>query len=150
MPFLVLQDRLRRSLHLPETLTIVAGYSFGDAHLNELIFDAAARRARSEFLVFCYSEIPDVVAERAMAAPNMQVVTGGEAILGGVRADWKAPADPPPGLWEDDQLALRDFGKLAAYLARSAVREPEHDVTLSQLLGDGVSVGGQGGAEGDG
>src|SRR5438445_3684758 len=55
VPFVVLQDRLRRALHQPETLLIVAGYSFGDAHLNELLFDAATRRERSEFVAFCYS-----------------------------------------------------------------------------------------------
>ena len=37
MPFMVLQDRLRRALAQPETLTLVAGYSFGDEHLNEML-----------------------------------------------------------------------------------------------------------------
>jgi hypothetical protein len=64
VPFVVLQDRLRRALHQPETLVIVAGYSFNDAHLNELLFDGAARRERSEFIVFCYSAIPEVLAKR--------------------------------------------------------------------------------------
>jgi hypothetical protein len=41
MPFVVLQDRFRRALHQPETLTLVAGYAFGDDHLNGVIFDAA-------------------------------------------------------------------------------------------------------------
>lgn len=127
VPFVVLQDRLRRALHQPETLLLVAGYSFGDSHLNELLFDAAVRRERSEFVVFCHSKIPDSLADRAAATPNLQVVTAREAILGGVRAEWKPPEEAPPNVWDDMQFALCDFRNLAAYLARSATREHEVD-----------------------
>ena len=61
MPFLVLQDRFRRALAQSETLTLVTGYSFGDEHLNEMLFDAATRRPRSEIIVFCHLAIPEVV-----------------------------------------------------------------------------------------
>ncbi|MDX3966819.1 MAG: SIR2 family protein [Bradyrhizobium sp.] len=149
VPFVVLQDRLRRALHQPETLVIVAGYSFGDAHLNELLFDAAVRRERSEFVAFCYSEIPDALADRANTTPNLQVAGSREAILGGVRGNWKPPADAPAELWENDQLALRDFGKLAAYLARSAAREPEVDSVLRELV-DGAMARRNASAGGDG
>lgn len=120
VPFVVLQDRFRRALQEPETIVIVSGYSFADEHLNELIFDAAARRPRSEFIAFCYSSIPDVLAKRATNTPNLQAVTGTEAILGGVRANWKGPTTAFPDLWDSSQFALRDFRKLAEYLARSA------------------------------
>jgi hypothetical protein len=106
-------------------MVIIAGYSFSDDHLNELLFDAAARRERSEFLAFCYSAIPEALANRALTTPNLQVVGSDEAILGGIRAPWKAPAEPVPNLWEDGKLALCDFRHLAAYLARSTAREDE-------------------------
>lgn len=135
VPFVVLQDRLRRALNQAESLTIVSGYSFGDQHLNELLFDAATRRARSEFVVFCYSTIPEALSRRASVTPNLQVVTGGEAILGGIRAKWKHPNDPPPNLWENGQVALGDFKHLAAYLGRSsAALEPEREAVLGELL----------------
>jgi hypothetical protein len=67
------------------------------------------------------------------------VVSGHEAILGGVRANWKPPQDTPPNLWDDGQLALRDFRNLAAYLARSGAREPEGDALLRELLARAVS-----------
>lgn len=141
VPFVVLQDRFRRALHQPETLVIIAGYSFNDAHLNELIFDAAVRRERSEFIAFCYSQIPEVLAERARTTPNLQCVTGHEAILGGVRGTWQQPADGSAGVWDNGSLALRDFGKLAAYLARSAAREPDGGSALRELL-EGAGIGG--------
>lgn len=117
VPFLVLQDRLRRSLNDSETLAIISGYSFGDSHLNELIFEAASRRERSEFIVFMYEDIPALIAERAEHTPNLQVLSAKEAIIGGVRADWVVPQHPA-SCWGDDGFALRDFRHLARYLGR--------------------------------
>jgi len=131
VPFVVLQDRFRRALHQPESLVIITGYSFGDKHLNELVFDAAARRQRSEFVAFCYSDIPEVLSSQAVRIPNLQAVGGREAILGGVRSPWKVPTSPPPNLWENNQLALRDFRHLAAYLALSSGQQPESPMTIS-------------------
>jgi hypothetical protein len=119
VPFLVLQDRFRRALYQPETLVLIAGYSFGDEHLNETVFDAAARRERSEFIVFNYSGIPVQLATRALITPNLQCVTRDEAIIGGLRGKWKVMDDPPPGIWTDSGLALCDFTNLAAYMART-------------------------------
>lgn len=134
VPFVVLQDRFRRALYTPETLTLVSGYSFGDAHLNEMLFDAASRRERSEIVVFCYEQIPVTLAERALTTPNLQVVSPGEAILGGVRGAWKAPEDVPPNLWANDRFILGDFAQLAAFLARTSSPDRDVDALLVKLL----------------
>ena len=97
VPFVVLQDRLRRALNQPETLMLISGYSFADDHLNELLFDAATRRERSELIAFCFSDIPAALAEQAERTPNLQAVAPREAIIGGVRAAWATPPDPPAG-----------------------------------------------------
>lgn len=123
VPFLVLQDRFRRALHEDETLVIISGYSFGDQHLNEMIFNAATRCKRSEFVAFCYSNIPDELAEKAERISNLQVAGPHEAIVGGDRGDWKEPKDSSPNVWKDGKFALRDFRHLATYLARSAPSE---------------------------
>jgi len=135
VPFVVLHDRLRRAFHQPETLVIIAGYSFSDSHLNEVIFDAASTRQRSEFIVFCFSDIPNLLADRAEIIPNLQVATATEAILGGVRAAWKAPTNPIPNIWDNNKLLLHEFSGLAGYLARSAVREADADAVLRNLIG---------------
>ncbi len=138
VPFVVLQDRLRRALYQPETLMLISGYSFGDEHLNEQIFNAAVRRERSEFIAFCFSEIPDILADRAVTIPNIQVVSGREAIIGGVRADWDKPDNAPLDIWENEQFALRNFCNLARYLARSTTREQSGDGVLKELLRDAI------------
>ena len=134
VPFVVLQDRLRRALNQPETLLLVAGYSFGDQHLNEHIFDAASRRPRSEFVAFCYDEIPETLATHAGIIPNLQVLSPREAIIAGIRQAWAAPQQAPNDIWSDDHFALCDFRNLACYLARSTTRDYERDPTLEALL----------------
>ena len=125
VPFIVLQDRLRRALHYPETMLLIAGYSFGDEHLNEHIFDAATRRPRSEFVAFCYETIPECLTERATITPNLQVVSDHEAILGGIRANWKEPKEAPLDIWSEDRFSLAEFRSLSKFLARSADPLPE-------------------------
>lgn len=119
IPFVVLQDRFRRALHHPETLMLITGYSFGDDHLNEQIFDAATRRARSEFIAFSYGGIPDRLAERAGITPNLQVVSQREAIIGGIRNRWEEPQHPPADIWANGGFLLPDFTFLSKYLARN-------------------------------
>jgi hypothetical protein len=125
MPFVVLQDRFRRALHHPETLALICGYAFGDEHLNEIIFDAATRRERSEIIVFCFSKIPDALADRAAVTPNIQVASATEAIIGGIRAPWAAGEETPSNIWEGDKFLLGNFKHLAAYLAKSATKDDE-------------------------
>lgn len=135
MPFLVLQDRFRRALAQPETLTLVSGYSFGDEHLNEMFFDAAARRPRSETIVFCYSAIPEVLRERARRTPNLQAVTPDEAILGGRLEPWKPTAEElsSTDFWKDGKFTLGDFSTLTAHLALSS---PDASSESLEMIGE--------------
>jgi hypothetical protein len=142
VPFVVLHDRLRRALHHPETLMIVTGYSWRDDHLNEVIFDAARHRERSEIVAFAHSAIPDKLAERAETTPNLQVVTGDEAILSGIRGPWKENTAPPPDVWTADKLALRDFRQLAAFLARSSPPRGELEERLADVLANAAKGAG--------
>lgn len=134
VPFLVLQDRFRRALNQPETLVLICGYSFSDDHLNEMIYDAATRRERSEFIAFLYSDIPDALADRAKITPNLQIVSWTEAIIGGVRGDWKELEDSLPDIWSDGRCQLPDFAILARYLARSTRHAHVQDNALRALL----------------
>jgi hypothetical protein len=137
----VLQDRLRRALDEPETLTLLAGYAFGDQHLNETIFNAARRRPRSEFIAFCYSKIPDEVAKLAATTPNVQVVTRSEAILSGIRRPWIASDAAPDDVWQDGAFLLGDFEFFTRFLARSSPPRGELESRLAELLAKAVEAG---------
>jgi hypothetical protein len=140
VPFLVLQDRFRRSLHHPETIILISGFSFGDAHLNEMIFDSARRRPRSEYIAFCYDEIPEVLAKQALLTPNLQAVGPQEAILSGARAPWTVLDDELPNIWEKGQCALGDFGALSSFLSRSSPPLGELEARLGELLAKAVQA----------
>ena len=139
VPFLVLQDRFRRALAQPETLTLVTGYSFGDEHLNEVIFDATAQRPRSEIIVFCHSDIPDVLKGQAQQNPNLQAVTTNKAILGGRLAHWKSPEESPStgDFWKKGKFTLGDFRNLAAHLALSSPQSQSQSMDLADKKQDG-------------
>lgn len=134
VPFVVLQDRLRRALHQPESLVLITGYSFGDQHLNEILFEAARRRPRSEFIAFCFGVIPDEVAEFAVTTPNFQVVAPTEAILGGLRNNWDEPSTAPDDTWAKGTFQLGDFANLTRFLARSSPPQGELEARLGELL----------------
>ena len=114
MPFLALTDRFRRALSTPESTTLTVGYSFGDAHLNELIFDAAARHQRSEIIALFYDAIPEGVREKATRFHNLTAYGATEAILSG-RAAGYAEAPAAPG-WTGETSTVGDFSALAQLL----------------------------------
>ena len=128
VPFVVLMDRFRRALAEPETILLISGYSFNDDHLNEMIFDAATRHQRSEYLVFNYGDIPAALASKALTTPSLTAVGATEAIIGGRREPWENP-DELPGIWESGKFLLGDFAKLATFLARKARQVGTLDVT---------------------
>lgn len=119
VPFVVLMDRFRRALLEPETLLIVSGYSFGDQHLNEIIFDAAQRRPRSDFVVCCFGDLPSAVADVAERLRNVTLLGGTEAIVGGIRGPWSPGEEAVADVWSEGRFLLGDFAHLARFLGRS-------------------------------
>lgn len=117
VPFVVLMDRFRRALAEPETLLMVCGYSFSDQHLNEIIFDAARRKPRSEYVALCYSKIPDGLKTVARETKNLTALGADEAVIGGRLASWSADQDVA-GVVENKRCRLGDFGCLATFLDR--------------------------------
>lgn len=134
MPFVVLQDRFRKSLQHPESVFLVSGYAFGDSHLNELLFDAARRRPRSETVVLCFGDIPEVAATNAALTPNVQVLGPKEAVIGGIRAEWAVPENPREEIWENDGFALGDFAKFSSFLAKTSPAARDLEARLVEAL----------------
>lgn len=119
VPFVVLMDRFRRALAMPESITLISGYSFGDQHLNEILFDAARRHPRSEIVVLSFGSIPTSVSTIATSTRNICVLATKEGIVGGQLVAWER-ADDLAGIWEGAALLLPDFKYLAKFLATRA------------------------------
>jgi hypothetical protein len=99
-----------------------AGYSFGDQHLNEIIFDAAVRRPRSEVIAFFFSDIPEEVGRRALEIPNLTALGAQQVVIGGQELDWAAPPAEIPSVWEGDRFRLGDFRELTRLLTRASAK----------------------------
>lgn len=85
-------------------LVLISGYAFGDAHLNEMIFEAASRRERSEFVAFCFGDIPAGLAVTGYVQPLL-LNPGGNGDLG--------PVDPPAAI----RGKREEFEKIGQVLA---------------------------------
>src|ERR1041385_308681 len=124
IPFVVLGDRLRRALAIPETTCIVSGYSFADEHINDLLYDAAQFYPASEILVLCYSDIPPKLTERAKSLPNLTVCSPSKAIIGAQEKEWQKITDETP-FWKAGAFILGDFSALTQFLLINTKALPE-------------------------
>ena len=111
VPFVVLFDRFRRALEAPESILLISGYSFGDQHINEIIFEAALAHPRSETVALCFDEIPGVLRERAKVVRNLTVFARSGFIRGGSEGLW-SQTEAVAGLWDGENFLLGDFANL--------------------------------------
>jgi hypothetical protein len=96
-PYSAFTDRLSRFLEQDDALLIVAGFSFADEHVNNLIFGALENRPRTHVYALQFEEVADSadLVKRASQRANMIVVSPKTGIIGGKRAIWAPVASPP-------------------------------------------------------
>lgn len=134
LPFLALQDRFRRLLTGGEALLVIAGYSFADQHLNEIIFQSLRSNPKLAALSLTFGDwvekggekvlaVGDDLVQRARENRNLMVVGPDIASVGGVVGAWNlAGRKPKEGeewpFWDEASNAwtLGDFKKFARYL----------------------------------
>lgn len=95
-PYSAFTDRLSRFLEQDDALLIVAGFGFGDEHINNLIFGALENRPRTHVYALQFEELPEDndLIKRAYQRPNMIVMGPDTGIMGAQRAAW-APVESP-------------------------------------------------------
>lgn len=129
-PYAAILDHLARLLDDPGgTLLVVLGYSFGDQHINEIVFDALDSRDRAHVFALQHEELPDEhpLITRAKSLPNLLVFGPKTAIVGGVRGPWRLTEEVT-----DRTAALMDIA-----FDSDAMPEPEHTATSGHFrLGD--------------
>jgi uncharacterized protein YciI len=91
-PYVAMLEHLGRVLNRrEETILLTVGYSFGDQHINEVLFDALDARERTHVISLQFAELPDDhdVIERAQRRRNLLICGPETAVVGGVRAPWR-------------------------------------------------------------
>ena len=68
-PYASFTDRLSRFLELDDALLVVCGFSFGDQHINDLIFEALENRPRTHVYALQYVD-PDQDSDLAKKSPS--------------------------------------------------------------------------------
>jgi len=121
LPFLALQDRLRRSISGGECLLVLLGYSFSDQHLNEIIFQGLRSNPHLAGIVFLFDDKREILSFGTQHR-NLAVFTPKHACMGGIISDWKAPRKRKSGeewsFWDETskRFLLGDFNNFAKFL----------------------------------
>lgn len=127
LPFITFQDRLRRFLSNGEVVLFIAGYSFLDEHLNEIIFQALRSNSRLAINALVFGEkagdkfkLPANLARLGMEYRNLSVYGPDKAVIGGILGEWENSTNGPniDSYWANDAFTLVDFKSFSQYLGR--------------------------------
>lgn len=96
-PYVAFMDRLARFLELDDALLIVVGFSFGDEHINNVIFRALENYPRTHVYALQFDEPDDTtdLAKLSYQRSNIIMIGPDTGIIGARRAAWGA-ADGTP------------------------------------------------------
>jgi hypothetical protein len=139
LPFLAYQDRLRHLVTSGETLLIVAGYSFSDQHLNEILYQGLRSNSRLAVTALIYEpfsapHIRDNLLTPTLGIRNLTIYAPDAARIGGRDGQWKSPSATLPTnlsewpFWNDDTKTFRlgDFRAFVEFLKTfMGVRTPD-------------------------
>ena len=130
LPFLAFQDRLRKFLRDGESLMIIAGYSFLDEHLNEIIFQGLRSNPRLAIMALIYGDesagkkiLPERIINYARDYKNITIYGPDKACIGGIVAPWTEPSrkrkeNESWPFWDETlkQFKLGDFVSFVSFL----------------------------------
>jgi hypothetical protein len=133
-PYAALFDRLRAFLIMKDTLLIVIGFSFLDAHISARIDECLSANPSTSVFAFQFKPLGDENSARDIASrrANMSVYSPDKAMINGIVAPW-LPGDPPTrdwgpiraGYWGNEpgsstaKFLLGDFNQLARFFSSS-------------------------------
>jgi len=143
LPFLAYHDRLRHLVTSGETLLVVAGYSFSDQHLNEIIYQGLRSNNRLAVTALLFDKMSSEAVERNLLKPtlgsrNLTIYAPDGASVGGREGIWKEPKEAPPTpadnwpFWDTKttHFTLGDFRQFVEFLrVFMGVRTPELPVS---------------------
>lgn len=97
MPFLALIDQLQRFISKKTSVLVLAGYSFNDEHLNNIIVNALNINTKSTAFALLFGELekyPNAV-ELASKCGNLSLYASDKAVIGTREAKWATSQDFP-------------------------------------------------------
>ncbi len=135
-PYLAFFDRLKSWLLAGDGLFIVAGYSFSDAHINELFFSALGINKKLHLIGFCYSDdVINKLTKMGIDFSNLVLLSPGQALIRGIKGTWKEMPlrnSIQFRFWdrETGTLKLGDFNELVKFLLNTSGQEDRIEYQL--------------------
>lgn len=136
MPYLAMIDRLLTFMKQPSAVLMIAGYSFRDIHLNEVLLQGIQSNATAVIFAVQFGELASYPAasELAKASKNFNVLAKDDAVIGSDQAPWRVKStsgltdtelsafwttqDGATGDLLPGSLRLGDFNALGVFLKR--------------------------------
>lgn len=126
-PYVAYFDRFKCFLSEGEGILIISGYSFGDEHINEVIFNGLRQNNKLHIMAFLYKdEEIERIKDNATLYLNMSVFSPRKAIIGGDLRNWSLVTNSKDintaSFWdiEGKIFTLGDFKNLVNFLVDSS------------------------------
>lgn len=127
-PFIAYFDRLKRYLLQGELLFIVSGYSFGDQHINNVIYECLRQNPRLYVVVFCYrDEEVQVLEDYGKSYLNLCAYGPRKALVNGMIFEWEYDdsedeAEKPEIYWDSakSECIIGDFKKMINFIIENS------------------------------
>lgn len=90
-PYMAYMDRLTRVLNQEHSLLVTCGYSFGDEHINAVLYGALDNRSTANVIALVFGDlaITDRIVQSALKRPNLTVLARNGGVVSGAWGGWK-------------------------------------------------------------
>lgn len=90
-PYMAYMDRLSRILSVEHALLITCGYSFGDEHINAILYGALDNRSTANIISLQFQALKetDELVKTAIRQSNLTVIGPNGAVISGVWGTWQ-------------------------------------------------------------
>ena len=125
-PFSSLFERLKNFLLEPDSLLIIVGFSFADAHISAKLDECLSENTSAAILAFQYQNLENEIYAKKVATrrPNISVYCRDGAVINGIEAKWQIGELPSKNwavirneYWQQDKFVLGDFLHFSKFLA---------------------------------
>lgn len=91
LPYVAYMDRLVRTLNAEHALLIACGYSFGDEHINAILYGALDNRNTSNIIALQFQDLSmnDKLVEAALRRSNLTVIAPDGGVISGKQGVWQ-------------------------------------------------------------
>ena len=130
-PYISYFDRMKNYLCEGEGVFVISGYSFGDEHINDVIYESLRKNPRIHIIVtFFDDKFLDTIKDKVILYPNMTVFCPSKGCIGGKIDDWKLENEKLrennyQQYLDSDKLKIGDFKILTDFLIDNSGRKRE-------------------------